>query len=466
MEKLISIIDNNTEGIEVLIAQVTKMQERIDELDEIVFDCERKMTEYEKEIVKLKITITTKNQGLSPRNDLHAPDNHLPANDQVTEIQREKIGKKIAQREKEITELKASMMTREHELKAHNNVLATDDLSASNDQLTEIQRERRVLVINDLDSRKFEGTRDDRLAEEAFEILQQHNPNLDVDDIIFVKKLKGYKKNSFRMLVEVSTADLAEHMVLVGRRNGANMRLGKPRSVRKFMKEQYQKCSDMNKARENGCGYYFRIRHGTKIIRVEETVKEKPSILEPPHSSQLRDEENAKEKLSNLGLPCPPRFVDLQEKDIIRKSPRVEDSMKETPSNLGLRRPSRVKKLSDKCRENRKKDKAVSKESVRKSPCKEVTPTISEDSLVPMNKDGKPKNTGNTRKMGTNKVTQAYMEKRLMLYYDSKGNFSWTPNGTPVYKNKALAEHYRDTKLPKCKGNQGEIDEILNSLQN
>ena len=359
MEKLVSIIDSHSKNIEYLIAHVSKMQERIDGLDKIVFDYERRIAEYEEEIVKLKTTITAGNREFNACNDLHprdqdtARDNHLPTNDQAIEI----------------------------------------------------QRERRVVVINDLESQTHGEILEDKLTEKAHYILRQHTPSLKVNDIVFVKMLKSYKNNCFRLLVEVSNSELAERMVLNGRKNGANVRLGKPRSVRKFMKEQYQKCSDMNRARQDGCGYYFRIEKGTRIIR-------------------------------------------------------VEDSMKETPSNLGLPRPSRVKKLSDRCGENRKKDEAVSKEIVRKSPCNEVTPTVSEDNLVPTTKVEKPKNTGNTKKIGTNKVTQAYMEKevskgkpKLMLYYDSEGNFSWIPGGKPVYKNKVLAEHYRDT-------------EILNSLQN
>ena len=343
--------------------------------------------------------------------------------------------KKIAKLEEEITELKTTMKTRKHELEARNNLLAPNDQSASNDQLTEIQRERRVLVINDLVSQTRGETQEDRLTEEAFKFLRQHNPSLDVDDIMFVKKLKSYRKNSSRMLVEVSTADLAKRMVLVGRRNGANMRLGKPRSVRKFMKEQYEKCSDMNRAREDGCGYYFRIKHGTRIIRVGKTVKEKPSRF---------DEENA-----------------------IRK--KGEETVKERPSNLEPPHPStgRLKKPVDEENAIRKKVEEVSKAPL-KAPCNEVTPTVSGDNLVPRSRDGKLRNTGNTRKIGTNKATQAYMESKgkpeIMLYYDSKGNFSWTPNGTPVYKNKSLAKRYHDAKL--SKGNQGEINGILNSLQN
>ena len=115
--------------------------------------------------------------------------------------------KRIAKCEQEITGLKTTMIPK-HELEARNNVLAPNDQLASNDQLTEIQRERRVLVINDLDPQAQGEARDDGLAEEASKILRKHNPSLDKDDIKFVKKLKGYKNNNFRMIVELMSKSM------------------------------------------------------------------------------------------------------------------------------------------------------------------------------------------------------------------------------------------------------------------
>ena len=143
------------------------------------------------------------------------------------------------------------------------------------------------MIVNDITtpSENLEKTKEkDALTHYAHDMLKQYNPDLQLKDLVLVKGLKGYKENKCRLMVKVNTSQLAEELIHSARQDGVNIRGGKPRFMRQFMRKQYVKAAEMNRSRENGCGYHFAVKYGKWIVRI---CDESGKILE-----EIKDQEN------------------------------------------------------------------------------------------------------------------------------------------------------------------------------